>query len=97
MMVAGGMAYAAGRRTGAYEEDAAYAEPAAAPPPTYQEVPPAPPPPAPTQAPSEMDGEMDQLQKLADLHASGVLSDEEFTAAKDKLLGIGGPAPAAGS
>lgn len=27
-----------------------------------------------------------QLQQLADLHASGVLSDEEFTAAKSKLL-----------
>jgi membrane protease subunit (stomatin/prohibitin family) len=28
-----------------------------------------------------------QLQKLADLHKSGVLSDEEFAAAKKKLLG----------
>jgi multidrug resistance efflux pump len=27
-----------------------------------------------------------QLQKLADLHKSGVLSDEEFAAAKKKLL-----------
>jgi membrane protease subunit (stomatin/prohibitin family) len=27
------------------------------------------------------------LQKLADLHKSGVLSDEEFAAAKKKLLG----------
>lgn len=29
-----------------------------------------------------------QLQKLAELHKSGVLSDEEFTAAKKNLLGI---------
>jgi hypothetical protein len=28
-----------------------------------------------------------ELQKLADLHKSGVLTDEEFTAAKKKLLG----------
>jgi hypothetical protein len=29
-----------------------------------------------------------QLQKLAELHKSGVLTDEEFAAAKKKLLGI---------
>lgn len=28
-----------------------------------------------------------QLKQLADLHTSGVLSDEEFTAAKKKILG----------
>ncbi len=28
-----------------------------------------------------------ELQKLTDLHKSGALSDEEFTAAKKKLLG----------
>jgi hypothetical protein len=28
-----------------------------------------------------------ELQKLADLHKSSVLTDEEFTAAKKKLLG----------
>ena len=28
-----------------------------------------------------------ELQKLADLHKSGVLTDEEFSAAKKKLLG----------
>jgi hypothetical protein len=28
-----------------------------------------------------------QVQKLADLHTSGVLTDEEFAAAKKKLLG----------
>ncbi len=30
----------------------------------------------------------DELKRLADLHASGVLSDEEFAAAKKKLLGL---------
>ena len=29
-----------------------------------------------------------QVQKLAELNKSGVLSDEEFTAAKKKLLGL---------
>ena len=29
-----------------------------------------------------------KLQELADLHAKGVLSDEEFAAAKGKALGI---------
>lgn len=29
-----------------------------------------------------------KLQELANLHAQGVLSDEEFTAAKAKVLGI---------
>ncbi len=30
----------------------------------------------------------DELKKLADLHAAGVLSDEEFAASKKKLLGL---------
>jgi len=42
------------------------------------------PPPAPAAAPT--DDLMDQLSKLADLKAAGVLSDEEFSAAKAKLL-----------
>lgn len=54
-----------------------YAPPPAAPPP-------APPPAAPPAAESSM---MDQLNQLAALHQQGVLSDEEFTAAKAKLLG----------
>lgn len=51
----------------------------------YDEAPPpqqyAPPPPAP--AGSNM---TDQLNQLAQLHDSGVLSDEEFAAAKQKVL-----------
>ena len=45
----------------------------------YQQPPPA--------AEPEDDGTA-QLQKLAQLHAQGVLTDEEFAAAKAKILGI---------
>jgi hypothetical protein len=48
----------------------------------------APPPPqyaAPAPAPAQ-DDLTAKLQQLADLHAQGVLSDEEFAAAKSKLL-----------
>ena len=31
--------------------------------------------------------DMEQLKQLGDLHAAGVLTDEEFAAAKAKLLG----------
>ena len=43
------------------------------------------PPPAP--APAEDDATT-QLQNLANLHAQGVLTDEEFAASKAKILGI---------
>ena len=44
---------------------------------------------APTPAPAGAgDGQAAQLQNLAQLHAQGILSDEEFTAAKAKALGI---------
>jgi len=42
----------------------------------------APPPPPPA------DDSMEKLQQLAQLHSQGVLSDEEFAAAKAKALGI---------
>jgi len=42
---------------------------------------------APSSAP-ESSGSLDDLQKLADLHAAGVLTDEEFAAAKAKALGL---------
>ncbi|QQU82863.1 SHOCT domain-containing protein [Corynebacterium tuberculostearicum] len=38
-------------------------------------------------APAADDG-LDKLQKLADLHAAGVLTDEEFASAKAKALGL---------
>ena len=76
MMVAGGMAYAAGRNRApqdeAYQDEAAYAEP----------PPPAPPPPAPS-----ADDAAGELERLASLHQSGALSDEEFATAKQKVLG----------
>jgi hypothetical protein len=50
----------------------------------YAPPPAAPSPAAPPAAESSM---MDQLNQLAALHQQGVLSDEEFTAAKAKLLG----------
>jgi uncharacterized protein HemX len=42
-------------------------------------------PPAPAPVSSEL-GLTEKLQQLADLHTSGVLTDEEFAAAKQKLL-----------
>jgi len=47
----------------------------------------APPPPPVTAAPAEPDANA-QLQNLAQLHSQGVLTDEEFAAAKAKILGI---------
>ena len=73
MLVAGVAAYAAGRATRGGQDD-------------YEDQPPpAPPPPAPTSA---ADDQAAEIQRLADLHASGALTDEEFAAAKAKILGI---------
>lgn len=47
-------------------------------------------PPAPAQqapAPAASSPMLDQLNQLASLHQQGVLTDDEFTAAKAKLLG----------
>jgi hypothetical protein len=49
-----------------------------APPEQYEAAPP------PAAAPPS---DMEQLQQLAELHASGALTDEEFAAAKAKILG----------
>jgi transcription initiation factor TFIID subunit TAF12 len=38
--------------------------------------------------PAEEDDATTQLQNLAQLHTQGVLTDEEFAAAKAKILGI---------
>jgi hypothetical protein len=88
----GGTAYAVGRRGGRQREEQANAEAdqdqriadleqQQAAPAQYQQPPP--PQPAPAQGPSMLD----QLNQLNDLHQQGALSDEEFTAAKAKLLG----------
>ena len=54
---------------------------AAAPPPSYPAAPPAPAPAA--------DPTVEKISQLAELHASGALTDEEFAAAKAQALGIG--------
>jgi hypothetical protein len=64
------------RQAGKYEEQAQEQAAAAAPPA-----------PAAPAAPAQ-DDQMTQLQNLAALHTQGVLSDEEFAAAKAKVLGI---------
>lgn len=82
MLVAGGAAYAAGSAGAAYagkrsadgQDDVGY-EP---------EAPPAPPPPAPTSG----DSQADEIERLAELHSSGALTDEEFAAAKVNALGM---------
>jgi hypothetical protein len=46
-------------------------------------------PPAPAPAPAAPGGDTTaELERLASLHSAGALSDEEFAAAKAKLLGI---------
>ena len=47
----------------------------------------APPQPAPAPAPSASSPMIDQLNQLAALHQQGVLTDDEFAAAKAKLFG----------
>ena len=44
---------------------------------------------APVAAPASTGIDMDQLKQLGDLHTAGVLTDEEFAAAKAKLLAGG--------
>src|SRR4051794_20323357 len=69
--------YAQQSEAQAYEQEQAAA--AAAPPPQAN---------APAPAAPPVDPQMAQLQNLANLHAQGILSDEEFAAAKAKALGI---------
>jgi len=52
-------------------------------PPQYQQPPP---PPAPEPAAADSSSLVDELQKLASLKEQGILSEDEFTAAKNKLL-----------
>jgi hypothetical protein len=47
----------------------------------------APPPPPPAAAPAGSSSMIDQLNQLAALHQQGVLTDDEFAAAKAKLFG----------
>ncbi len=72
----------------AHHEDRKYAEAQQAPA-DYQDQAQAAPPPAPPAqyAPPPADP-TDQIEHLAQLHASGAITDEEFAAAKSKALGI---------
>ena len=58
-----------------------------------QVAPPPPPPPAPAAAApapaAPVDPTVEKISQLAQLHASGALTDEEFAAAKAQALGIG--------
>jgi Short C-terminal domain len=52
----------------------------------YQQPPPQQQAPPPTAAPSQSSAMLDQLNQLAALHQQGVLTDDEFAAAKAKLF-----------
>jgi Short C-terminal domain len=93
--VVGGGAYMAGKSVARGQEQRAQAEAdqdarisdleQQQPPPQYQQAPP-PPTAAPAAAPAASSSMIDQLNQLADLHQQGVLSDDEFAAAKAKLF-----------
>jgi hypothetical protein len=69
-------------RTAAYQRDMGYNQPA---PPQYAPAPP--PPPVPAAPAPAADVDIEQLKQLGELHANGILSDEEFAQAKAKVLG----------
>lgn len=76
------------RQAGKYDEQAQeQAQQQAAAAPAAPVAPAAPPAPG-VAEPTPEDAQMEQLQNLAQLHSQGVLSDEEFAAAKAKALGI---------
>ena len=77
-LVVGGAAYAAGRHRGRRLGEQEYEDQG------YDQAP-APAPPA--AAPQSQGVDYDELRKLGELHASGTLTDEEFAAAKAKILG----------
>jgi hypothetical protein len=92
--VVGGGAYVAGKRVAGRQAEQAQAEDELnqrisdleqqqAPPEQYQPAPPPPPAPPAAAGPSLLD----QLNQLSALHEQGALTDNEFTAAKAKLLG----------
>jgi len=70
----------------ARRQSAKYDQPQEQPQQEYAPPPPAYAPPPPAAAPE--DDSMAKLQQLGQLHTQGVLSDEEFSAAKAKVLGI---------
>ena len=84
----GGTAYAVGRHSGRRREEQAYAESeqnqriADLEQQQYQQ-----PPPPQQAAPAQGPSMIDQLNQLNELRQQGALTDEEFAAAKAKLLG----------
>jgi Short C-terminal domain len=96
--VVGGGAYMAGKSVARGQEERAQAEADQnarlddleqqqyQQPPPQQQAPPPPPPPPAAPAASSSSSMIDQLNQLADLHQQGVLSDDEFAAAKAKLF-----------
>jgi hypothetical protein len=79
----GTVAYQGSKRGAMAGQNQAAEAAAPPPPPAY----PAAPPPAPASAP--VDPTVEKISQLAELHASGALTDEEFAAAKAQALGIG--------
>jgi hypothetical protein len=82
-LLVGGAAYAAGKHRGRQQDyqDAGYDEPQGG---GYYEEPPGP---APAPAAEGPAIDYDELKQLGELHANGTLTDEEFAAAKAKILG----------
>ena len=76
----GTVAYQGSKRGAMAGQNQAAEAAAPPPPPAY----PAPPPPAPAAVPT-----VEKISQLAQLHASGALTDEEFAAAKAQALGLG--------
>lgn len=69
------------------QQQQAYQQPAP-PPPVYQQPPPPPPQAEAPAAPAGLtDADIAQLKQLGQLHESGILTDAEFEAAKQKILG----------
>jgi hypothetical protein len=91
-LLVGGAAYAAGKHRAHQQDyqDESYGEPQGggygAPQGGY-DAPPPPPPPAPPPAAPSQAIDYDELKQLGELHANGTLTDEEFAAAKAKILG----------
>ena len=95
----GGTAYAVGRSAGRRREEKAYAESEQnqriadleqqqyQQQPQYQQPQYQQPPPPQQASPAQGSSMIDQLNQLTELHQQGALSDEEFAAAKAKLLG----------
>jgi hypothetical protein len=88
-LVVGGAAYAYGKHRGrqaeAYDDQGSYDQPQDQGYGQQQYSQPPPPPPAAPAPPAAID--YDQLSELGKLHADGTLTDEEFAAAKAKILG----------